>query len=69
MVTAAVLVGMPISLLLTPIIFALVIITTKLVSLVIAVPMAVWNLYDAVLSIPITAFDGTGRLPWTMWFR
>jgi Zn-dependent protease with chaperone function len=54
---AAAVVGIPISLILTPILFAFVIVTTKLVDLVVAVPMTVWDRYDAVLSLPIKVFD------------
>lgn len=56
-VLTAALVGIPISLVLTPIIFALGIVATKLVSFIVAVPADVWRLYDAVLSVPIKAFD------------
>jgi Zn-dependent protease with chaperone function len=54
---AAIVTGIPLSLVLTPIVFAVVLLGTRLVSIVVPVPMRVWNAYESIALVLVRAFQ------------
>src|SRR6187551_1080935 len=52
---AAIVTGIPLSLVLTPIVFAVVLLGTRLVSVVVPVPMRVWNAYESIALVLVRA--------------
>jgi Zn-dependent protease with chaperone function len=54
---AAIVTGIPLSLVLTPVFFAVVLLGTRLVSLVVPVPMRVWDSYESIALVLVRAFQ------------
>lgn len=55
-VFGAIMTGVPLSLIITPLLFSVIIIVTALVNIVVSVPAAVWDFYGAVVGVIIEIF-------------